>query len=71
MSLNRVGLYNPAHELDACGVGFVADMKGRASRSIVENGLDVLINIDHRGAAGAEVNTGDGTGILINIPDGF
>lgn len=71
MSLNRVGLYNPAHEHDACGVGFVADMKGRASRAIVEHGLDVLENIDHRGAAGAEVNTGDGTGIMINIPDAF
>lgn len=65
------GLYNPAHEHDACGVGFVADLHGRASRSIVDQGLQILANIDHRGAAGAEADTGDGTGILLQIPDGF
>ncbi|AGF71265.1 glutamate synthase large subunit [Corynebacterium halotolerans] len=69
--MNREGLYNPAHEHDACGVGFVADLHGRPSRAIVDKGLQVLINIDHRGAAGAERNTGDGTGILLQIPDRF
>ncbi|MCS5478214.1 glutamate synthase large subunit [Corynebacterium sp. YIM 101645] len=67
--MHRQGLYNPAHEHDACGVGFVADLHGRASRSIVDHGLQILANIDHRGAAGAEKNTGDGTGILLQIPD--
>ncbi|NLF90572.1 MAG: glutamate synthase subunit alpha, partial [Corynebacterium marinum] len=69
--MHREGLYNPAHEHDACGVGFVADLHGRASRSIVDQGLQILANIDHRGAAGAEADTGDGTGILLQIPDGF
>ncbi|MDO5668406.1 MAG: glutamate synthase large subunit [Corynebacterium sp.] len=64
-------LYNPAHEHDACGVGFVADLHGRASRSIVDQGLTILANIDHRGAAGADPDTGDGTGMLLQIPDAF
>src|SRR6187399_665211 len=65
------GLYEPAHERDACGVGFVADMKGRRSHKIVRQALQVLINLEHRGACGCEVNTGDGAGILIQMPDGF
>lgn len=65
------GLYNPAHEHDACGVAFIADIHGRPSRSIVDRALEALRNIDHRGAAGAEKNTGDGAGILMQIPDGF
>ena len=65
------GLYDPAHERDACGVGFVADMKGRRSHTIVRQALQVLINLEHRGACGCEVNTGDGAGILIQMPDGF
>lgn len=65
----RQGLYDPSYEHDACGVAFVADMHGRASRSIVEKGIEALVNLDHRGAAGAEKNTGDGAGILIQIPD--
>ena len=65
------GLYDPAHERDACGVGFVADMKGRRSHKIVRQALQVLINLEHRGACGCEVNTGDGAGILIQMPDGF
>lgn len=69
--MDRQGLYDPRHEHDACGVGFVADMHGRASRDIVDKGLQILQNIDHRGAAGAEKNTGDGTGILLQIPDSF
>jgi glutamate synthase (ferredoxin) len=65
------GLYDPAHEHDACGVGFVADIKGRRSHTIVRQALQVLINLEHRGACGCEVNTGDGAGILIQMPDAF
>jgi glutamate synthase (NADPH/NADH) large chain len=68
---SAVGLYDPAHEHDACGVGFVADIKGRRSHTIVRQALQVLINLEHRGACGCEVNTGDGAGILIQIPDAF
>ncbi|WP_286954376.1 MULTISPECIES: glutamate synthase large subunit [Corynebacterium] len=67
----KQGLYNPAHEHDACGVAFIADMYGRSSRDIVEKGIQALVNLEHRGAAGAETNTGDGAGILIQIPDRF
>ena len=63
------GLYDPQHEHDACGVGFVVDMKGRASHEIVHQALTVLKNLQHRGACGCEVNTGDGAGILIQMPD--
>lgn len=65
------GLYHPAHEHDACGVAFVADMHGRATHDIVEKGIQALVNLDHRGAAGAEKNTGDGAGILMQVPDRF
>ena len=65
------GLYDPAHEHDACGVGFVADIKGRRSHTIVRQALQVLINLQHRGACGCEANTGDGAGILIQMPDRF
>ena len=54
------GLYDPAHEHDACGVGFVVDMKGRKSNKIVTDAIQVLLNLQHRGASGAEKNTGDG-----------
>src|SRR5690554_303911 len=67
----RQGLYDPANEHDACGVAFVADIHGRASRDIVDKAIQALVNIDHRGAAGAEKNTGDGAGILLQIPDAF
>jgi len=67
----KQGLYDPAFEHDACGVGFVVDVKGRKSHQILQNGLEVLRNLDHRGAAGAEVNTGDGAGILIQMPHAF
>jgi len=63
------GLYHPAHEHDACGVGFVAHIKGRKSHSIVEQGLTVLRNLTHRGATGFDPKLGDGAGILIQIPD--
>ncbi|HEX4081319.1 MAG TPA: glutamate synthase large subunit [Acidimicrobiales bacterium] len=62
------GLYDPANEHDACGVGMVADLHGRKSHRIVEQGLTVLERLDHRGASGAEVATGDGSGILIQVP---
>src|SRR3954470_7819863 len=67
----KQGLYDPAFEHDACGVAFVVDMQGRQSHDIVEKGLRALCNLDHRGAAGAEATTGDGAGLLIQIPDRF
>jgi glutamate synthase (ferredoxin) len=67
----RQGLYDPANERDACGFGFVVDVKGRASHDIVENALTVLVNLEHRGAVGAEKNTGDGAGILFQTPHAF
>ncbi len=63
------GLYDPSYDHDSCGIGFVADIRGRASRQIVENGLTVLTNLTHRGAVGADHLAGDGAGILIQIPD--
>src|ERR1051326_7095117 len=65
------GLYNPEDERDACGVGFVVDIKGRKSHGIIRKALEVLINLEHRGACGCEANTGDGAGILIQTPDAF
>src|SRR3954453_11354892 len=65
------GLYNPAFEHDACGVAMVADMHGRRSRDIVDKAITALLNLEHRGAAGAEPNSGDGAGILIQLPDRF
>ncbi|MCM3879981.1 MAG: glutamate synthase large subunit [Vicinamibacterales bacterium] len=65
------GLYDPAHEHDACGVGFVVHVKGVRSHAIVSQALQVLVNLLHRGACGCEVNTGDGAGILIQMPDKF
>jgi glutamate synthase (NADPH) large chain len=65
------GLYDPAHEHDACGVGFVVDVKGRKSHAVVSQALTVLKNLLHRGACGCEVNTGDGAGILIQMPHAF
>ncbi len=65
----RGGLYDSRHEHDSCGVGFVADLSGRRSHSTVANGLTVLRNLEHRGAKGSEPETGDGAGILTQIPD--
>jgi glutamate synthase (NADPH) large chain len=65
------GLYDPATEHDACGVGFVVHIKGQRSHQVVRNALQVLINLEHRGACGCEANTGDGAGILLQIPDAF
>ncbi|NVN51340.1 glutamate synthase large subunit [Mycolicibacterium hippocampi] len=71
MAPSRQGLYNPAFEHDACGVAMVADMHGRRSRDIVDKAITALLNLEHRGAQGAEPNTGDGAGILLQVPDDF
>jgi len=71
--------YNPNENLvapfdagkDSCGVGFVANMKNRKTHEIVQQGIEILINLSHRGACGCETNTGDGAGILLQIPDKF
>ncbi|MFP4697688.1 MAG: glutamate synthase large subunit [Eubacteriales bacterium] len=65
------GLYNPSFEKDSCGVGFVAHMKGNKSHSIINQGLEVLINLTHRGAVGSDADSGDGAGIMIQIPHKF
>src|ERR1022692_2687290 len=67
----KQGLYDPQFEHDACGVGFVVNIKGRKSHSIVLQALEILLNLDHRGACGCEANTGDGAGILIQTPHVF
>ncbi len=67
----RHGLYDPIHEHDACGVGFVVNMKGVASHTIIEQGLQILANLTHRGACGCDPLTGDGAGILTQMPDAF
>ena len=65
----KQGLYDPRNEHDACGVGFVADIKGRKTHDIVRQGLQILVNLDHRGAVGADPLMGDGAGAMIQIPD--
>jgi glutamate synthase domain-containing protein 2/glutamate synthase domain-containing protein 1/glutamate synthase domain-containing protein 3 len=67
----RQGLYDPAFEHDACGVGFVAQIDGRRSHDIVHKGIEVLVHLEHRGACGCDPETGDGAGILIQLPDRF
>ena len=75
MNINKMphqqGLYDPRYEHDACGVGFIVHMKGTQSHAIVEQALTILLNLDHRGAVGAETNTGDGAGILLQVPHKF
>ena len=71
MTPTRVGLYNPAFEHDSCGVAMVVDMHGRRSRDIVDKAITALVNLEHRGAQGAEPRSGDGAGILIQVPDAF
>ncbi|MGQ9406208.1 glutamate synthase large subunit [Mycolicibacterium gilvum] len=71
MAPSRQGLYDPAFEHDSCGVAMVADIHGRRSRDIVEKAITALLNLEHRGAQGAEPNTGDGAGILLQVPDEF
>ncbi|MBI2166970.1 MAG: glutamate synthase large subunit [Candidatus Omnitrophica bacterium] len=67
----KQGLYDPWYEHDSCGVGFVVDVQGRKSHPIVQQALEVLLNLRHRGACGCEANTGDGAGILLQIPHAF
>ena len=67
----KQGMYDPRHEHDACGIGFVAHIKGERSHGIVQQALEILVSLDHRGARGAEANTGDGAGILLQILDRF
>ena len=65
------GLYDPRHEHDACGVGFIANIKGLKSHEIIEQGIQILLNLDHRGAVGADPLVGDGAGVMIQVPDGL
>src|ERR1700745_3556821 len=67
----KQGLYDPWFEHEACGVGFVVNVKGRKSHEIIRQGLSILINLNHRGACGCEANTGDGAGILMQMPHTF
>src|SRR4051794_10094945 len=67
----KQGLYDPRFEHDACGVGFVVNVAGKKSHKIISDALTILINLDHRGACGCEVNTGDGAGILMQMPHKF
>ncbi|MFQ5553806.1 MAG: glutamate synthase large subunit [Acidimicrobiia bacterium] len=71
LTVSRSGLYDPRFEHDACGVSFVADLHGRKSHHIVQLGLTALSNLEHRGAQGADPNTGDGAGILMQVPDRY
>src|SRR4051812_35066811 len=70
-SPSRQGLYDPQNEHDSCGVGFVANIKGRKSHDIIRRGLQILLNLDHRGAVGADPLMGDGAGCMIQMPDGL
>src|SRR3989344_2542047 len=67
----KQGLYDPAYEKDACGIGAVVHIKGRKSHAIVKDALTVLNNLNHRGACGCEANTGEGAGLLSQIPHKF
>src|SRR5205807_581423 len=67
----RQGLYDPQYERDACGVGFLVHLKGKRSHKLIRDAILALNNLSHRGACGCEVNTGDGAGLLIRIPDEF
>src|ERR1700691_2126532 len=71
MSGAGFGLFDPALEKDSCGVGLIADIKGRKSHKIVEDALTILVNLEHRGAVGADPRAGDGAGILVQIPHKF
>jgi glutamate synthase (NADPH/NADH) large chain len=71
MDVSGFGLFDPALEKDSCGVGFIADIKGRKSHKIVEDALTILVNLEHRGAVGADPRAGDGAGILVQLPHKF
>src|ERR1700758_5432937 len=68
---SRRGLYDPALDKDSCGVGFIAHIKGQKSHQIVRDALTILLNLEHRGAVGADPRAGDGAGILVQIPHKF
>ena len=70
-SSKKVGLYDPKNEHDACGLGFIANIKGKKSHSIIQDGLYILENLEHRGATGADPLVGDGAGMLVQIPHDF
>ena len=65
------GLYDPRLERDACGIGFIANIKGRKSHEIIIKGIEILVNLAHRGACGCDPQTGDGAGVLIQVPHAF
>src|SRR5271170_4841805 len=67
----KQGLYDPQFEHDSCGVGFVVHIKGKKSHKIIRDALTILLNLNHRGACGCEANTGDGAGILMQMPHAF
>ena len=69
--LAQSGLYAPEQEHDACGVGMVANIKGEKTHAIITESLEVLNNLGHRGASGSDPDTGDGAGILVQMPDAF
>ena len=69
--MRKVGLYDPAWERDACGVGMVANVDGTENHRLIEQALEVLVNLEHRGAAGSDPDTGDGAGILFKMPHAF
>ena len=66
-----MGLYNPENEHDACGLGFIANVKGKKSHKIIQDGIKILENLEHRGATGADPLVGDGAGMLVQIPHEF
>ena len=69
--LAKVGLYDPKHEHDACGLGFIANFKGKKSHKIIQDGIKILENLEHRGATGSDPLMGDGAGMLTQIPHKF
>ncbi len=69
--LMKKGLYDPSFGHDACGVGFIADIGGKRSHRIVEEGVQILCNLEHRGAVGGDLKTGDGAGMLLQMPHKF
>src|SRR5436189_5874307 len=71
MIMSNTGLYSPAFEHDSCGIGFVANFKGNKSHQIVSDALTILENMEHRGACGCDPNSGDGAGLLLQIPHDF
>ena len=68
---NKQGLYNPQFEHDNCGMGFIVNLNGQRTHEVVRKGIEILINLTHRGACGCDPETGDGAGILIQIPHEF